>query len=313
VVQDSGGSAIPGVNLARASDNEAAATVSIDGSVTAVANGVANITASALGVTSNAVEITVDATLRLNTTDLADGAQTIEYSETLSVSGGDGNYVWSVVVGGLPSDLSLAIFTGEIFGAPTVVETQNFTIEVASADGQSAQQALSINVTGPPILGPDEHCHDYSTASFPTFEDGTLETEIRNVLGIGPGDALTCGMLEGITELFASGFGIGSLVGIQNLEGLITLDLFNNSIFDIDPLSLLTSLITLDLGFNFITDITVLGDLTSLVELYLGGNSITDASPLAELTDLEILSLFQNLITDISPLSRTHELVDSVR
>jgi len=69
VVQDSGGSAIPGVNLAWASDNEAAATVSIDGSVTAVANGVANITASALGVTSNAVEITVDATLRLNTTD----------------------------------------------------------------------------------------------------------------------------------------------------------------------------------------------------------------------------------------------------
>ena len=59
VVKDAGGSVVSGITLAWASDNEAAATVAVDGTVTAVANGLANITASASGVTSNAIEVTV--------------------------------------------------------------------------------------------------------------------------------------------------------------------------------------------------------------------------------------------------------------
>ena len=59
VAKDGGGADVAGVTFAWASDNEAAATVAADGTVTAMADGVANITASASGVTSNAVEVTV--------------------------------------------------------------------------------------------------------------------------------------------------------------------------------------------------------------------------------------------------------------
>ena len=59
VAKDAGGSGMVGVTFTWASDNVAAATVAADGTVTAITDGVANIRASASGVTSNAVEITV--------------------------------------------------------------------------------------------------------------------------------------------------------------------------------------------------------------------------------------------------------------
>lgn len=59
VANDGGGAVVAGVTFTWASDNEAAVTVAADGTVTAVANGVANITSSASGVTSNTVEVTV--------------------------------------------------------------------------------------------------------------------------------------------------------------------------------------------------------------------------------------------------------------
>ena len=57
--KDGGGTVVEGVTFTWASDNEAAATVATDGTVMAVADGVANITAFASGVTSNTVEVTV--------------------------------------------------------------------------------------------------------------------------------------------------------------------------------------------------------------------------------------------------------------
>ena len=59
VAKDAGGTDIAEVMFMWASDNEDAATVSTGGTVTAVADGVANITASASSVTSNAVAVTV--------------------------------------------------------------------------------------------------------------------------------------------------------------------------------------------------------------------------------------------------------------
>ncbi|MGY8800313.1 MAG: Ig-like domain-containing protein, partial [Longimicrobiales bacterium] len=59
VAKDSGGTTISGVTFTWASDATGVATVAGDGAVTAVADGSANITASASGVTSNAVALTV--------------------------------------------------------------------------------------------------------------------------------------------------------------------------------------------------------------------------------------------------------------
>ena len=93
------------------------------------------------------------ATLTVATTTLPVAGRTAPYSATLMASGGDADHRWSITVGSLPTNLNLAA-TGEITGAPTVVGTSNFTVEVASGDGQTSQQALSITVSGQ-FLDPD--------------------------------------------------------------------------------------------------------------------------------------------------------------
>ena len=93
------------------------------------------------------------ATLTVATTSLPVAGRTAPYSATLMASGGDADHTWSITVGSLPTNLNLAA-TGEITGAPTVVGTSNFTVQVASGDGQTSQQALSITVSGQ-FLDPD--------------------------------------------------------------------------------------------------------------------------------------------------------------
>ena len=93
------------------------------------------------------------ATLTVATTSLPAAGRTAPYSATLLASGGDADHAWSVTVGSLPTNLSLAA-TGEITGTPTVVGTSSFTVEVARGDGQTSQQSLSITVSGQ-FLDPD--------------------------------------------------------------------------------------------------------------------------------------------------------------
>ena len=308
VAKDGGGAVVADVTFMWASDNEAAATVAADGTVTAVANGVANITASASGVTSNAVEVTINTTLSVTTTSLPNGALTIAYSATLAATGGDGNYTWLVAAGSLPSGLNLNTSTGEISGTPTVVETQGFTVEVTSGDGQNAQQALSITVNVLPTLQPGELCSDNPASAIATFEDANLEAVVRASLErvLGAQEDLTCGLLSGLQTVNGGLIEHGpieSLVGLQNLTSLKVLLLLVNSITDISPLSGLTSLVQVQLNVNSISDIGALSELTNLTILTLASNSITSLNAVSGLTSLTHLDLSNNSISDISVLS----------
>ncbi len=92
--------------------------------------------------------MTVYGTLVVTTTSLPVGTLGVDYgAETLAAAGGDETYSWALVLGSgsLPTGLSLSL-NGDISGAPTVKETQSFTVEVTSGDGQTARQALSITV-----------------------------------------------------------------------------------------------------------------------------------------------------------------------
>ena len=85
------------------------------------------------------------ATLVVATTSLRDGVQSVAYSDTLTATGGDGSYTWSVTVGSLPTGLSLTTSSGLISGTPTG-SGSTFTVEVASGDGQTDTQQLTITV-----------------------------------------------------------------------------------------------------------------------------------------------------------------------
>ncbi len=67
----------------------------------------------------NEVAITVNETLMVTTYSLPDGMFSVPYAQTLSATGGGGDYTWSVIERSLPAGLSLNASTGEISGAPT--------------------------------------------------------------------------------------------------------------------------------------------------------------------------------------------------
>lgn len=88
--------------------------------------------------------------LTITTISVPDGEVGIEYSESLSATGGDGNYTWGIASGELPQGLSLNTATGEISGDPTLDGTFNFTAEVSSA-GMTDSKSFSIEML-PPIV-----------------------------------------------------------------------------------------------------------------------------------------------------------------
>ena len=130
------------------SDNEAVATVSEDGVVTAVAGGTAVITATTHdGLFTATCTVTVnapDAPPTITTGTLPDGKVGEAYSQTLTATG-TAPITWSID-GGLPAGLSLNADTGEISGTPTADGTAKFTVKATNSAGSNTKE-LSITIT----------------------------------------------------------------------------------------------------------------------------------------------------------------------
>ena len=137
------------------SDNEAVATVSKDGVVTAVAGGTAVITATTHdGLFTATCTVTVnapDAAPSITTDTLPDGKVGEAYSQTLTATG-TAPITWSID-GGLPAGLSLNADTGEISGTPTADGTAKFTVKATNSAGSNTKE-LSITITK---AAPAEH------------------------------------------------------------------------------------------------------------------------------------------------------------
>ena len=110
------------------------------------------------------------------TSPMADGTVDVEYSQTLTATGGDGNYTWAMFDSTLPVGLALNTGTGEISGTPTATGTTDFEVEVTSA-GQTATQAMSITILLAPSI----------TTSSP-MPNGTVGVEYSETLAATGGD-----------------------------------------------------------------------------------------------------------------------------
>ena len=141
------------------------------------------------------------------------------------------------------------------------------------------------------------------TAQVVDIPDPNLRVAIETALGKASGDTITEAEMATLTELDATGIGIGNLTGLERATNLTELELDLNAITDISPLAGLINLQSLDLTLNGIEDISALTGLTNLERLGVGFNMIADISPLATLTKLEWLGLWDNNITDISALT----------
>lgn len=79
--------------------------------------------------------------LQIVTGSLSGGAVNANYAETLTASGGNPPYTWSITSGALPTGLSLAAPIGVIGGTPT--QSGTFSVNVAVRDSSSSVQSAS--------------------------------------------------------------------------------------------------------------------------------------------------------------------------
>ncbi|MFD1747509.1 cadherin-like beta sandwich domain-containing protein, partial [Rhizobium helianthi] len=79
----------------------------------------------------------------------------VNYSQTVSASGGAGGYSYAVTNGSLPSGVSLNASTGQLTGTPTAAGTANFTITATDTDNVFGSAAYSLQINAPASTNAD--------------------------------------------------------------------------------------------------------------------------------------------------------------
>ncbi len=105
-------------------------------------------------VALRALTITIAVPLVLNTSVLNDGVIGLAYNQTLSATGGNSNFTWSVSSGALPAGLTLSP-AGAISGTPTgPAGTASFVVQVqdTGTPQQTKTQALTIRIAAPLVI-----------------------------------------------------------------------------------------------------------------------------------------------------------------
>ena len=83
--------------------------------------------------------------LVISTPSLPTGVVGVGVNLNLEAMGGSGSYSWAVAAGALPAGLGLSA-NGRITGIPGAVQGATFTVEVTSADGQSARRDFTMSI-----------------------------------------------------------------------------------------------------------------------------------------------------------------------
>lgn len=87
------------------------------------------------------------APLVLTSTTVPNGVLNLSYSVSLTASGGEAPYSWSVASGALPPGIALS-GDGDLAGTPTAAGQFAFTVQVADTRGRTATVPLSIAISG---------------------------------------------------------------------------------------------------------------------------------------------------------------------
>lgn len=85
----------------------------------------------------------------ITTIALVSGRILEPYVGILSAAGGALPLTWSITQGALPQGLGLVPGSGELYGRPSMEETQTFTVTVTDADGASDSLALTLRIVEP--------------------------------------------------------------------------------------------------------------------------------------------------------------------
>jgi len=97
-------------------------------------------------VASGALRIDVFEPIALGGDSSFSGVVDVAFEVSLTVSGGNGPYAWSIDGGVLPDGLAISPTNGIISGTPTTGGSSSLTILVESADGQTASRPVSFTI-----------------------------------------------------------------------------------------------------------------------------------------------------------------------
>ena len=109
------------------------------------------LTDAATATASKALSIVVQPAVAVATTSLPNGAVGVVYSQTVTPTGGQAPFTWSLASGTLPSGLALSA-AGVLSGPPTVAGPFAFTLRVTDALGGTATQAYAVSIAGAPTI-----------------------------------------------------------------------------------------------------------------------------------------------------------------
>lgn len=112
---------------------------------------VVQVSDSASSVATQSFTLTVTVPAITTFSQLLQGTVSLNYSQTLTASGGPLPYTWTLTAGSLPPGLSLSS-GGVITGIPSAAGSYNFTVKLTDAAGVSVSQAFTLNVIEAPPL-----------------------------------------------------------------------------------------------------------------------------------------------------------------
>jgi hypothetical protein len=172
------------------------------------------------------LSLPIFAKLAINPATLAPGLLGTLLDTSLTATGGDGPYTWSVSAGTLPTGVTLDPSTGVLSGIPGVLGLFNFTVQVtdSAVPAQTATLAISLNITSPGVnngllSGGYAFMFQGSNASGPVAIVGSIQTD-----GTG---AITSGVLDvsqasGVTQNVA--ITSGNLTINSDNRGTLTIE-----------------------------------------------------------------------------------------
>ena len=328
MVLDHNGQPVADATVTWQSSDEAIATVSTQGLVTAVANGTATIKTMASWESSTATageasgEAVVTVMQSAGSVVVSPSTSTVALGDTLRLVAEafdeNGHQVESAQFDWSSTDVSVVWVDGSGLITALALGTATITASVGDARGTA-----DITVENPDRAALVALYEAMDGPNWRNSENWLTDEPLENWYGVRP-DAF--GRVARLA-LFENNL-IGSIPPeLGHLSRLTELVLWGNRIEDISSLAVLTNLTVLSLAQNNITDISALSGLTNLKELRVGDANIQDISPLAGLinlvrlsvlavnlrdedlsllsglTNLKTLGLSHNSITDISALS----------
>jgi hypothetical protein len=113
---------------------------------------------------SRAFSFVVNGAMAVNPATLPNGTEGTAYSQTVSATGGNGSYTFSVTAGALPAGLTLNASTGALTGTPSTASSSNFTLTAVDGTGATASRAYTVMINAALSLNP------------PTLPNGTVGT-----------------------------------------------------------------------------------------------------------------------------------------